>query len=733
MLQEQSDQWWRQVVRQQQPSSGTDERNPAVSVTRSPTTSQPAHSTPSQELGNDDVAEPLQPSVPPVRSSPAGTDEPQRSSGRSRAKKRIITFLREEDKRVELQSRFNQSDNNIWRSSVQQGAEAQARALRNQLDEQQVKDRVYEDFPSLNTPSEVLYIFRQFIRPDSLLFHRYFAARGRQDVRPAIPLLKLITLAFIALGRIADEDEIIEWLEKKFPWYLGASFSDMDGATGPDNLRTHVEAMFARNMNTYDSVFTPVNPATRRRGAAYELASRGRVWRLPSGHENHVFEDWYGYDKDETPLWRHPTPKEPEPKVNGNTAILGLSAELRLMIFGFIFTFHDFQHQTLQVRQLKVPWLDSDLHLCVEAPEWAQTGPPVRSMRQLPDIANQDGYRTGWWRIPPTNWLLEVAEIEDLVGIAHQALFKENHFILEDEDKDKYHRRVPFIAYNWLRSLSHNQLAYLDHVHLRLEFCPSQRGPELLAMLRRLGNSCWLRSFKLSMDVRRLPLEERQDFRNIPGFQVLRRYRGVEFLDIDITPAWPEAVSELTACIQKAKLRNGLGKGDKCIYPALVMKPLKESTIFKWRRGKFNRLLAAFGRGAADIMKKKADAAWVAQQILEDWEDPEEQRCRIEQEQTSKAAAAANTQSSTNSGTQASLFGHARSHTTDGQEDVDMEDADMQTVLLEDASAARIHQRGASGDVDMEDLDEQTAPLNNAATTQLHPHRRPEDYEGQTG
>jgi hypothetical protein len=157
--------------------------------------------------------------------------------------------------------------------------------------------------PGLNAPrtlhSSEQPFRRKLARPYSFLYRHVFDTMGlfhSWALRPELNLGQLITLALLGRDdRIADIREMAEWIIQCYPWFYSRAYVDWEGdATGrPVTLEDHIRAYLRQHSQHFDSIFSPVDSASRRRGQAYANNNANEVRYLPPGAENFVFRDFF--------------------------------------------------------------------------------------------------------------------------------------------------------------------------------------------------------------------------------------------------------------------------------------------------------------------------------------------------------------------------------------------------------------------------------------------------------
>ncbi|KAF1970910.1 hypothetical protein BU23DRAFT_648739 [Bimuria novae-zelandiae CBS 107.79] len=494
------------------------------------------------------------------------------------------------------------------------------------------------EFPALleNWP-----IMDQFLRERSMIFEKFYCAGP--ICKPPIPVLKLIVFAMCGLGFTtpvddagssaglhskefyADEKEITDWIKERFPWFVDRDgtdrrFREWRGDSGEATLSMHIREILKRNGDMADGVFRAVRPEERGRDDAYSLHTRqhGGFWSLPFAHIDHVFEDWYS--EDQFLPWR---------QVPDTWRILGLPHETKLKIFSFIASFGpDFIHPRA-VERSEYDHLRDPIQLWVKK--------PPGTFRNEPYSAGMNE-RNSWARILQKNWLLEVAQIEQLQEIAHEALFGANRFVLGRAQWEHIMPRYSqgydhFIGADWIKTLKLEETKYLNHLELHVDTYnkrKSRRGSldeilvmdELQPMFKSIGSSVNLKKLMIRIEV--CYITHWSDPMKVPILDVLRRFRGlnkaeVVLLPMPNSPGEASTVAFLEACMEKPKIRRGMAPST----PALVEKEKSPSAMGKWSQTKLNHFVLIYPEHPAPGPHSKSQKIqWVRSQMKLDWQDP---------------------------------------------------------------------------------------------------------------
>lgn len=397
----------------------------------------------------------------------------------------------------------------------------------------------------------------QFISPASPLFRRIMTVYMlplplRRSFQPNFSLEELVTLALLSRSdRTADILEMTTWITESYPWFHERQLYMEDSAWGPGLLHHHLDAFF-QNLNAcYDSPFTPVNPTSRNRGPVYAMNNAHHVWYLPPGNENHIFRVLYDPAYDVVPI---------APLLSTRRfALLKVPRDIMQVIMRYLLTFKG---------DIYVAWQHLRPGYFVAHPPWMPTP------WTLPDQAgNLIGANTkttprpGQWITIPEG-LFEIPQLREL---ALHSFFRLNSFVVLP-DSGSFAEPAPFLARTWLSQTGiavHGQ-GYLRRVTMHIDFHSYQRQ-RLAGVLEILGQVL-NPEITLIMNSRKLKAHETADPVQIPGMQVIRRFRGCDRILIVVDPPLPALNVIVQSWVTRPHLRRN---PDQAFLP----KPKAVSTL----------------------------------------------------------------------------------------------------------------------------------------------------------
>jgi hypothetical protein len=329
-------------------------------------------------------------------------------------------------------------------------------------------------------PHMPVLVREHMVEPGSVLFVKYFAAKGNTKVRPDFTTVQLMYMTFWQLGSVASNKQLRDSVSQHFPYYKKTSFRSVDDKP-KDPIGTKITRVLQENFRYQERLFQPVS--------MYENDLQPTLYRAVPGYEALIF-----------PCIGIPDTRYTSTQVRYDKHPATLPTEIILKILEEYF---DYQSSHLTARGV-VFGSHTELY-CKE---------PLLSYPQ---------------RIRHSNYQVCMPELGKLLapslvcrqwrGVVLKLLFKKHVFDLT-------------AGYSWLRGVHPNILEKIEKVHLNLYFthfkCVRDRNIILLNMIE---TGCTLCILELRIEAKMLYEHQRQamkrNFRHQPEIHFLSQLRGV--------------------------------------------------------------------------------------------------------------------------------------------------------------------------------------------------------------
>jgi hypothetical protein len=524
-------------------------------------------------------------------------------------KKRLAQEKRKQDDKVEMeqQARDDHTVEEI-RRRLQEVHPRWRDELGWQIDEPEYYDTTLRQYLQRIYPAASGDFIDELVTQGSYLLMRIQSTVLRTDTRPDLSLRQLLTLALIARpDRTANQEELVRWLERRYPWYVHGVFRDTEGSTHRSTLRKHVGAFLDQMAGSHDRDFEPINPSTHtHEEGTYVGDNPGLVWHLLPGQENSILIN--------------PVPP---------ARLLALPPELHLKVLDEYLAYPGTLYATQE---------GNEVHYyteCSNSPEWLAY---YSATTRFDGIA-RDVYLL---RRGPLTDPFTFAESVWGIELATDAFFRNNTIAIGNRAINGYQIREANAFQNGpLSKIGERGRRNLSKVDFDLIINGGgvgQRHSDIDQAFRLLGQSQYLKELTLRLELYggALLAARQHRFRHIPGFQILPRFRGISQFTLIVTsthplqaaPLGPESWIEVAEERLRSRITQPILRLDGS-RQALRDRPKEPSTLMSYGKDKLYEIARPYGfdpntsrLSNGKKLTVKALALWVSERQHMDCKDP---------------------------------------------------------------------------------------------------------------